>query len=109
MKTTPHTLRLFLSLLGLIFCCPTLSLKADTDPLFSVDLAVLILEQHNQPTFNSRPSSHLQTSANGEGVERYKRWVRTGPGPEDFQQVAADENLLSLPFTYHGPRQFALY
>ncbi|WP_309386224.1 hypothetical protein [Cerasicoccus frondis] len=109
MKTTPHTLRLFLSLLGLLFCYPHLSLKAETDPLVSVDLAVLILEQHNQPESNSQRPSSLQARPTRAGAERYKRWVRTGPGPEDFQQIAADENLLSLPFTYHGPRQFALY
>ncbi|WP_309398671.1 hypothetical protein [Cerasicoccus maritimus] len=109
MKTTPHTLRQLLSLLGLLVCYSSLSLHAENDPLVSVDLAILMLEQQNQPKYNAPFSTEVNAQSHSEDAERYKRWVRTSSNPDNFQQVVADENLLSLPFAYHGPRQFTLY
>lgn len=73
------------------------------------DLAIFVLHEREQVDIRNKSEEDLNRLLLAKDAGQLRRWVRTGPGPQDFVEVTADENLLSQPFVYRGPQELSLY
>ncbi len=102
--------RTILLLIGAWLCFAVAAAQTnDTPKLAQAQLSIFVLHQRPPVDIRNKSEQELREMMLSPDAGRLNRWIRTGAGPDDFQQISGDENLLSLPFSYRGPLRMVFY